>query len=312
VIDVEELELFANSVRQATERRSGDALDAALAELGWTDALAADPYNAIAIVFAAQGAANATSSALDQVVAFGLGSPATTAGVVLPPLGQWLPPSGGGDVHGVGTGSLAHTEYAVVATAHNAVATVPTSALTLRTVEGVDPAFGLVAVHGDAAATSAGTTSEGNWSDAVVLAQLALGHELVGAARTMLALAREHALDRVQFGKPIAQFQAVRHRLAETLVAIEGADALLRATSETPSAELAAMAKSVAGRSARTAARHCQQVLAGIGFTTEHDFHRYFRRVLLLDQLFGSSHALTAHVGAQLLRTRQLPGLLPL
>ncbi len=72
------------------------------------------------------------------------------------------------------------------------------------------------------------------------------------------------------------------------------------------------MAKSVAGRSARTAARHCQQVLAGIGFTTEHDFHQYFRRVLLLDQLFGSPHALTEHLGATLLRTRQLPTLLSL
>ena len=43
----------------------------------------------------------------------------------------------------------------------------------------------------------------------------------------MLALARQHALDRVQFGRPIASFQAVRHRLAETLVAIEGAEATL-------------------------------------------------------------------------------------
>ena len=48
-----------------------------------------------------------------------------------------------------------------------------------------------------------------------------------GSARAMLALARQHALDRVQFGRPIASFQAVRHRLAETLVAIEGAEATL-------------------------------------------------------------------------------------
>ena len=61
------------------------------------------------------------------------------------------------------------------------------------------------------------------------LAQLALGHELVGAARTMLELAREHALERIQFGQPISMFQAVRHRLADTLVAIETADAVLDA-----------------------------------------------------------------------------------
>ena len=50
-----------------------------------------------------------------------------------------------------------------------------------------------------------------------------------GASRTMLDLAREHAVERVQFDRPIAGFQAVRHRLAETLVAIEAADAALDA-----------------------------------------------------------------------------------
>ena len=68
----------------------------------------------------------------------------------------------------------------------------------------------------------------------------------------------------------------------------------------------------MAGREARTAARHCQQVLAGIGFTTEHPFHRYVRRVLVLDELFGTSRALTRALGEDLLATRQLPPLLPL
>ena len=63
---------------------------------------------------------------------------------------------------------------------------------------------------------------------------------------------------------------------------------------------------------ALTAARHCQQVLAGIGFTAEHPFHRYYRRILLLDQLFGSAHGLTRDFGEELLQSRQLPALLPL
>jgi alkylation response protein AidB-like acyl-CoA dehydrogenase len=74
----------------------------------------------------------------------------------------------------------------------------------------------------------------------------------------------------------------------------------------------AAMAKAVAGRGARTTARHCQQVLAGIGFTTEHPLHRYVRRVLVLDQLFGSSKLLTKELGDTLLASRRLPPLLPL
>ena len=67
----------------------------------------------------------------------------------------------------------------------------------------------------------------GEWTRAVALAQLAVAHALVGASRTMLELARVHALERIQFGQPIAAFQAVRHRLADTLVAIEAADAAL-------------------------------------------------------------------------------------
>lgn len=125
----------------------------------------------------------------------------------------------------------------------------------------------------------------------------ALGWWLVGSARTMLSLARAHAVDRVQFGKPLAAFQAVRHRLAETLVAIEGAEATLAAATDELSSLLA---KAAAGESALTASRHCQQVLGGTGFTTEHDLHRHVRRVLVLDGLLGSSRELTREAGATL------------
>jgi hypothetical protein len=98
-------------------------------------------------------------------------------------------------------------------------------------------------------------------------ARRALGWWLVGSSRAMLALARQHALDRVQFGRPIAGFQAVRHRLAETLVAIEGAEATLNLPGDDNPDLTALLAKAAAGKAALTAARHCQQVLAGIGFT---------------------------------------------
>ena len=128
----------------------------------------------------------------------------------------------------------------------------------------------------------------------------AVGWWLVGAARAMLTLARQHALDRVQFGKPIASFQAVRHRLAETLVAIEGAEATLTLPG-TDNPDLTAMlAKAAAGKAALTAAKHCQQVLGGIGFTAEHDLHRHVKRALVLDGLLGSSRELTRKAGAGL------------
>ena len=120
-----------------------------------------------------------------------------------------------------------------------------------------------------------------------------------------------HALERVQFGRPIASSRrcgtgsprrSSRSRRSSALGTRRGTSRRLTA----------ALAKALAGRAAFTAARHCQQVLAGIGFTTDHAFHRYFRRILLLDQLFGSAHSLTRELGDELLKSRQLPALLPL
>jgi hypothetical protein len=131
-------------------------------------------------------------------------------------------------------------------------------------------------------------------------ARRALGWWLVGSARAMLALARRHALDRVQFGRPISSFQAVRHRLAETLVAIEGAEATLILPG-TDNPDLTAMlAKAAAGKAALIATKHCQQVLGGIGFTAEHELHRHVKRALVLDGLLGSSRELTRKAGAGL------------
>lgn len=131
-------------------------------------------------------------------------------------------------------------------------------------------------------------------------ARVAVGWWLVGSARAMLSLARQHAVDRVQFGKPIAGFQAVRHRLAETLVAIEGAEATLSLPGVDNPDLTALLAKAAAGKAALTAAKHCQQVLGGIGFTEEHELHRHVKRALVLDGLLGSSRELTRRAGAGL------------
>ncbi|HKE73780.1 MAG TPA: acyl-CoA dehydrogenase family protein [Acidimicrobiales bacterium] len=320
-MDAEERELFAKSLGRATAQHTGEALDAALDELGWADALAADPRAAVAGLFEHQGAANATSSALDLVLAAGLGLDPSRAGlaVVVPPLGRWSPPGeAGSSVRGLGTAALARRAGAVVVSptaggAGAAAVVVAPDGLDLRTVGGIDPALGLVEVAGDGLApASRPTLADGAWPAAVAAGQRALAHELVGASRTMLDLAREHALERVQFGRPIAAFQAVRHRLAEALVAVEAADAALGAAWDDGTPFSAAVAKAVAGRSARTVARHAQQVLAGIGFTTEHPLHRYVRRALVLDALLGGAHSLTRRLGEDLLAGRSLPSILPL
>jgi hypothetical protein len=134
----------------------------------------------------------------------------------------------------------------------------------------------------------------------VAVGRHALGWWLVGAGRAMLALARQHALDRSQFGRPVASFQAIRHRLAETLVAIEGAEGTLVAAAAEPDDLSFLLAKAAAGQAALTAARHCQQVLGGIGFTAEHELHRHIKRALVLDAMLGSSRELTREAGAVL------------
>jgi hypothetical protein len=137
----------------------------------------------------------------------------------------------------------------------------------------------------------------------------ALGWWLAGSSRAMLSLARQHALDRVQFGRPIASFQAVRHRLAETLVAIEGAESTLRAATDDLGCLLA---KAAAGQAALTAAKHCQQVMGGIGFTAEHDLHRHVKRVMVLDGLLGSARELTGEAGAAVRALGRAPRLVNL
>ena len=283
-MDPADRELFVRSLRDATERCTGDALDAALDELGWHDALTVDARDAVSVLFELQGEANATSSALHAVV-----------GGLLPPLGQWRAP--------------ATLEHGRVVIDGLALGSFPAGALEVTPVRGLDPALGLRRVRGT---VDVAPPNAVDWPSALAAGQRAIAHELVGAARKMLGLACAHALDRVQFGRPIAMFQAVRHRLADTLVTIETADAALDAAWIDDSPLGSAMAKALAGRGARTAARHCQQVLAGIGFTTEHDLHRYVRRVLVLDQLLGSSKLLTSELGTELLATRQLPSLVPL
>lgn len=308
--------LFAEVVRGLTTERSGDELDTALAEIGWIDALTEDRASAVSVLFEAQGEADVTSSGLDQVMtaALGLADPVPPA-FVLPPLREVVPPgwleNSTLTVRGLGTAALTHHSAVVVVAPRSddgeAAFVVPITALKAEPVSGIDPALGLVEVSGALDMGSLPAAQDAGWADAVAAGQLALGHELVGSGRTMLELARTHALERIQFGRPIASFQAVRHRLAESLVALEAAAALLDSAWNDPSPTNAAMAKGLAGRSARTTARHCQQVLAGIGFTVEHPFHRYFFRTVVNDQLLGAGSALTRQLGADVLASRALP-----
>ena len=299
----EERELFATGIQAAMASASeSSTLDA----LGWQDALADDPHAATATLFEATGrgrhdVVRARCRAGQGAWRRRLGDPSGSAVGFAP-----------GRVDGgalVVDGLALSARDRAVVVADDGVHIVATSELTVTPITGIDPRLGLLAVAGSTASVA---SSAADWRGAVATGQRALAHELVGASRTMLQLAREHAVDRVQFDRPIAGFQAVRHRLAECLVAIEAADAAANAAWDDGSPLTATLAKAIAGRSARTVAGHSQQVLAGIGFTTEHPLHHYVRRVLTLDHLLGDSRSLTASLGEDLIQAGHLPRLLPL
>jgi 3-oxochol-4-en-24-oyl-CoA dehydrogenase len=116
------------------------------------------------------------------------------------------------------------------------------------------------------------------------LAALLLSAEAVGVAAWCVETAAEHARTRVQFGRPIGQFQAVKHRCADMLARTEQARAAVWDAcrgGEGHDAQLGmAGAASLAPGVAVSAAKDCIQVLGGIGFTWEHDAHLFLRRAL--------------------------------
>jgi hypothetical protein len=323
MMDPEDRRLFERGVLAATASGTGRELDAALDELGWRDALAVDRRAAVSVVFELQGRSGAASTALSDVLESVLRRDGASGGlVVLPALGDLHTPGalageGRVSVRGLTLRAARDDESALVVMpgASSTVAVeVPVRELVLRPVGGLDPRLGLTQVEAPpgGARTAPGAAMPVDWDGALAAGRIAVAHQLVGVAGAMLQMAREHALGRVQFDRPIAAFQAVRHRLADAFVAVQTARAAVAGAEDDGSADAAAIAKAVAGRNALVVARHAQQVLAGMGFTAEHPFHGYLRRALVLDEMLGSSTALTRDLGAGLLRSGRLPDLLPL
>jgi alkylation response protein AidB-like acyl-CoA dehydrogenase len=119
--------------------------------------------------------------------------------------------------------------------------------------------------------------------------------EQVGGAQRSLEMARDYALERYAFGRPIGSFQAIKHKLADVYVATElarsnayfGAWALARDAVELPVA--AAAARVSANEAFFLAAKENIQVHGGMGFTWEFDCHLYYRRAKLLSLALGST-----------------------
>lgn len=143
---------------------------------------------------------------------------------------------------------------------------------------------------------------------ATTIGAVVLANEQVGGAQEVLEMSVEYGRSRKQFGRAIGSYQALKHRMAETLKEVEAAkSAAYHAvrTLDTDDAEETLIASTIAvsycGEVYERAAGHNIQNHGGIGFTWEHDAHLYFKRAKSSKLLFGGGGAwrsrLADHLG---------------
>ena len=119
------------------------------------------------------------------------------------------------------------------------------------------------------------------------IAALLLAAEQIGAATKCLDLTVEYTKDRVQFGRPIGSFQALKHRMADLYVAVQSARAVVNDAIAEPSPTSAALARVAASEAFSKVAAEAVQMHGGIAITWEHDIQLYFKRAHGSSQLLG-------------------------
>jgi alkylation response protein AidB-like acyl-CoA dehydrogenase len=143
-------------------------------------------------------------------------------------------------------------------------------------------------------------------------AAIMMAFEQVGGAQAALDAARDYALERYAFGRPIGSFQAIKHKLADVYVAVElarsnayyGAWALSKDAAELPIA--AALARVAACEAGWQATKENIQTHGGMGFTWAFDCHLHYRRAKLLGLALGGAREWKRRLIAEL-RTRNEP-----
>ncbi|OBG69572.1 acyl-CoA dehydrogenase family protein [Mycobacterium sp. E3305] len=144
------------------------------------------------------------------------------------------------------------------------------------------------AAVGTAAETAALVDRQGQ------IAQVLQCAEVVGILQTVFDLTVQWALDRHTFGRPLASYQALKHKFADMKLWLEAcrattAAAVADVAANSPEAGLSAsIAKSYVGEMAGQIVQACVQMHGGIGVTWEHDLHLYLRRVTLYRSMFGT------------------------
>jgi alkylation response protein AidB-like acyl-CoA dehydrogenase len=169
--------------------------------------------------------------------------------------------------------------------------------VTRSTMQTIDPTRSQAKLSFDGAiGEPLGAAGEGWWLVSAVLDRAAVltAFEQIGGAERALEMARDYALERIAFGRPIGSFQAIKHMLADMYVTLTlgrsnayyGAWAL--STGAALLAEAAATARVSATQAYQQCARNCIQVHGGMGFTWQFDCHLHYRRSNALALSLGS------------------------
>ena len=144
-------------------------------------------------------------------------------------------------------------------------------------------------------------------------AQVGLCGEMLGSCDKVIEMCIEYSKQRVQFGRPIGSFQAIKHRLADMWLKVSAAQSLTLAalgevdngSSNQPTVK---MAKAMCNDAFRFISSEGIQVHGGIAFTWEHDLHLYFKRALRYRNTLGTSPYLMFEVGLELTQANGLSG----
>ncbi|CAM5428834.1 Crotonobetainyl-CoA reductase [Streptomyces tanashiensis] len=177
-----------------------------------------------------------------------------------------------------------------------------TESLAVRPHESADPTRPTAEITARAAHVPAADALDLDTALVHDLAAVLFAADACGTAARAVETAAERARTREQFGRPIGQFQGVKHLCADMLVRLDGRaltwDAA-RAGQDSrgsPAALTAALAAATALDTAYTCAKDCIQILGGTGFAWEHDAHLLLRRALVARQLLGTGdhHRLAA------------------
>ncbi|MCK6553273.1 acyl-CoA/acyl-ACP dehydrogenase [Candidatus Binatia bacterium] len=167
-----------------------------------------------------------------------------------------------------------------------------------RPLHSLDPSRSMAVLEFDnAPATVLGPEGRG-WERAQALldrAAVLMAFEQLGGAQRAFEITREYTMGRYAFGRPVASFQALKHRMADLYVEIElarsnayyGAWALSNASPDLPTA--ACGCRITATDAFDLASREIVQMHGGVGFTWEYDCHLFYRRAKLLGTILGSA-----------------------